>query len=115
MVHLQAPAPASLWWLLSLPAPAAGQPDAGDRAHRGGRSAIEIGSGVWWLMEPGIGARARVCRELALSLTSARRAGQLAGEFRATGFDVSEAIKEAEQQKARVLQRIAGLGIAAPG
>ena len=25
------------------------------------RSAIEIGSGVWWLMEPGIGARARVC------------------------------------------------------
>ena len=79
------------------------------------RSAIEIGSGVWWLMEPGIGARARVCRELALSLASARRAGQLAGEFRATGFDVSEAIKEAEQQEARVLQRIAGLGIAAPG
>jgi hypothetical protein len=79
------------------------------------RSAIEIGSGVWWLMEPGIGARARVCRELALSLTSARRAGQLAGEFWATGFDVSEAIKEAEQQEARVLQRIAGLGIAAPG
>lgn len=24
------------------------------------RSAIEIASGTWWLMEPGIGARARV-------------------------------------------------------
>ena len=31
------------------------------------RSAIEIASGAWWLMEPGIGARRRVCRELALS------------------------------------------------
>jgi hypothetical protein len=41
------------------------------------RSAIEIASGVWWLMEPGIGARRRVCRELALSLTSARRARQV--------------------------------------
>lgn len=38
------------------------------------RSAIEIASGAWWLTEPGIGARAWVCRELALSLGSARRA-----------------------------------------
>jgi hypothetical protein len=29
------------------------------------RSAIEIASGAWWLMEPGIGVRRRVCRELA--------------------------------------------------
>ena len=42
------------------------------------RSAIEIASGAWWLMEPGIGVRGRVCRELALSLTSARRAKQVA-------------------------------------
>jgi hypothetical protein len=49
------------------------------------RSAIEISSGAWWLMEPGIGARVRVCRELVLSLTSARRAKQLATEFRNTG------------------------------
>jgi hypothetical protein len=78
------------------------------------RSAIEIASGVWWLMEPGIGVRARVCRELTLSLGSARRAGQLAKEFRDTGFDVNEAIEEAEQQEARVLQRIAALGVGTP-
>ncbi|MFE2432176.1 hypothetical protein ACFXJ5_36325 [Streptomyces sp. NPDC059373] len=42
------------------------------------RSAIEIASTVWWLMEPGIGVRRRVCRELVLSLTSARRAKQVA-------------------------------------
>jgi hypothetical protein len=78
------------------------------------RSAIEIASGVWWLMEPGIGVRVRMCRELALSLGSARRAGQLAKEFRDTGFDVSDAIQEAEQQEARVLQRIAALGVGTP-
>ena len=78
------------------------------------RSVIEIASGAWWLMEPRIGARARACRELALSLRSARRAGQVAAEFRATGFDVSEAIEEAEQQEARVLQRVADWGIATP-
>jgi hypothetical protein len=81
------------------------------------RSAIEISSGAWWLMEPmepRIAARARVCRELVLSLTSARRAKQLATEFRNTGFDVSDAIKEAEQQEARVLQRITDLAITAP-
>jgi hypothetical protein len=47
------------------------------------RSAIEIAAGAWWLMEYGIGARRRVCRELVLSLTSARRAKQVADEFRA--------------------------------
>jgi hypothetical protein len=78
------------------------------------RSVVEIAWGAWWLMEPGIGARARVCRELVHSLTSARRAGQVAGEFRDTGWDVSDAIKEAGQQEARVLQRIADLAIAAP-
>ncbi len=78
------------------------------------RSAIEIASGVWWLMEPGIGVRNRVCRELVLSLTSAQRAGQLAAEFQATGIEVSEAVAEAAQQEARVLQRIADLGIGSP-
>jgi hypothetical protein len=79
------------------------------------RSAIEISSGVWWLMEPGIGARRRVCRELTLSLTSARRAGQVAEEYarayRASGAQVSDAIADAAQQEARVVQRIAALGI----
>jgi hypothetical protein len=75
------------------------------------RSAIEIASGAWWLMEPDIGARRRVCRELAVSLTSARRAGQVAEEYRATGFQVSDAIADASRQEARVVQRIAELGI----
>ena len=78
------------------------------------RSAIEIASGVWWLMEPGIGVRRRVCRELVLSLTSARRAKQAAEEFRAGGFQIGQEITDASQQEARVLQRIADLGIAAP-
>lgn len=47
------------------------------------RSAIEIASRAWWLMEPGIGARRRVRRELVLSLTSAHRTGQVAEEFQA--------------------------------
>jgi hypothetical protein len=78
------------------------------------RSAIEIAAGAWWLMEPGLGARARVCREGVLSLTSARRAGQLADEFRETGHEVSEAIEEASQQEATAMQRIATLGIGKP-
>jgi len=78
------------------------------------RSAIEISSGVWWLMEPGIGVRRRVCRELVLSLTSARRAKQVAEEFQASGFQVSQAISDALLQEARVLQRITDLGIAPP-
>jgi len=78
------------------------------------RSAIEIAAGAWWLMEPRLGGRARVCREAALSLASARRAGQLADEFRATGFEVSDAIEEAGQQEARVLERIAAFGLGTP-
>jgi hypothetical protein len=31
------------------------------------RSVMEIASGVWWLMEPGIGVRRRVCREFVAS------------------------------------------------
>lgn len=78
------------------------------------RSTVEITSGIFWLMEPRIGARTRVCRELVLSLTSARRAKQLAGEYRATGWPVSSAITEAEQQEATVLQRIVDLAIDLP-
>jgi hypothetical protein len=78
------------------------------------RSAVEIASGIFWLMEPGIGARRRVCRELVYSLTSARRAGQVAGEYQATGLPVSDAIREAAQQEASVLQRITDLAINPP-
>jgi hypothetical protein len=78
------------------------------------RSTIEIASGAWWLMEPGIGARRRVCRELALSLESARRARQVGEEFQATGFQVGQEITDALQQEDRVLQRITDLGITPP-
>jgi len=78
------------------------------------RSAIEITSGAWWLMQPGIGVRRRVCRELALSLTSARRARQVAEEFQATGFQVGQEIADALQQEARILHRITDLGISPP-
>jgi hypothetical protein len=82
------------------------------------RSAIEIASGAWWLMEPGIGARRRVCRELALSLESARRARQVAEEFQAHalahGVQAGQEVTDALRQEAGVLQRIADLGIAPP-
>jgi len=82
------------------------------------RSAIEIASGAWWLMEPDIGARRRACRELALSLESARRARQVAEEFQAHalahGVQVGQEITDAIQQEARILQRITDLGIAPP-
>ncbi|MFJ9901265.1 hypothetical protein ACIQPR_49020 [Streptomyces sp. NPDC091280] len=73
------------------------------------RSAVEIASTVWWLMEPGIGVRRRVCRELVLSLTSARRAKQVA-----QGMDVSQMVTDALQQESRVLQRVADLNIGQP-
>lgn len=82
------------------------------------RSAIEIAADAWWLMEPGIGARRRVCRELALSLESARRARQVAEEFQAhalaRGVQVGQEITDALQQEADVLQRITDLGVAPP-
>lgn len=73
------------------------------------RSAIEIGQKVWWLMEPDIGARRRACRELVLSLTSARRAKQVA-----QGLQTGPGTSEALEQEQRVLQRIAELGLTAP-
>lgn len=42
------------------------------------RSALEIRTTARWLMQPGIGVRRQACRELVLSLTSARRATQVA-------------------------------------
>jgi hypothetical protein len=86
------------------------------------RSAIEIASGAWWLMEPGIGARRRVCRELVASLTSARRAKQVADEyvesFGASGdpipADIAAMIAEARQQEPTVMQRIRELAVTAP-
>ncbi|MGW1987885.1 hypothetical protein ACWCPJ_36460 [Streptomyces collinus] len=74
------------------------------------RSAVEIASTVWWLMEPGIGVRRRVCRELALSLKSARRAKQVAQNMQA-----SRAVTDALQQESRVLQRITDLDVQQPG
>jgi hypothetical protein len=78
------------------------------------RSTMEIASGAWWLMQPGIGARSRVCRELALSLTSSRRAQQVARKFQAQGFALPQGVNDALQQEAKVLQRITDLGIARP-
>ncbi|WP_300603003.1 hypothetical protein [Trebonia sp.] len=83
------------------------------------RSAIEIASTVWWLMEPRIGVRRRVCRELVISLTSARRAGQVASGMQASGYQTGglqagSAVGNALQQEGRVLQRIADLGISSP-
>jgi hypothetical protein len=73
------------------------------------RSAIEMGATAWWLMEPSIGVRRRACRELALSLTSARRAKQVAEEL-----EDSEGKAEVMEQEVRVLQRIDDLMISAP-
>jgi hypothetical protein len=83
------------------------------------RSTIEIASTAWWLMEPRIGARRRVCRELVVSLTSARRAGQVARSMQATGYHTSTpevrcAAREALQGESQILQRITDLGIGAP-
>src|SRR5512133_2000029 len=78
------------------------------------RSAIEIASGVFWLMQPGIGARRRVCRELVLSLASARWAEKIAQDFQAISSPTPQEITDVLQQEARVLQRIADLGIALP-
>jgi hypothetical protein len=78
------------------------------------RSAIEIAASVWWLMEPGIGVRRRVCRELALSLTSARRAREIADDFQSQGLTLPPEVAAAAQDEAWVLKRIADLGIAPP-
>jgi hypothetical protein len=73
------------------------------------RSAMEIGATAWWLMESGIGARRRTCRQLVLSLISARRAAQVAGELRD-----DEARREGLAQEDRVLAQITDLAIAQP-
>jgi hypothetical protein len=83
------------------------------------RSAIEMASTVWWLMEPRIGVRRRVCRELVISLASARRAGKVAERMQETGYDTSgpeirASINDALQQEPNVLKRIADLGISLP-
>jgi hypothetical protein len=79
---------------------------------------VEIASAIWWLMEPGIGVRRRVCRELVVSLISAQRAGQVANSMQATGFhttstDIGIAVQDALQQESRVRQRIDDLGVGA--
>ena len=73
------------------------------------RSAMEIGATAWWLMQPGIGARRRTCRQLALSLVSARRAAQVAEELRD-----DESREEGLAQEDRVLAQIASLAISPP-
>jgi hypothetical protein len=72
------------------------------------RSAIEIAATVWWLMEPGIGLHKRACRELVLSLTSARRAEQVAKLVNsAAGTNITLG------HEADVLNRMATLGLTA--
>lgn len=78
------------------------------------RSTIEIASRAWWLMEPKIGPRLRVCRELALSLQSARRAKQVADEVVALGFPVGQEITDALALEPTVLNRVADWGITTP-
>lgn len=73
------------------------------------RSALEMGATAWWLMEPGIGVRPRVCRELVRSLTSARRAAQVAVEL-----DDPIGQAEGQAQEGNVLKRIDDLGVSAP-
>jgi hypothetical protein len=73
------------------------------------RSTMEIGAAAWWLMEPGIGPRRRTCRQLLLSLISARRAAQVAGELRD-----DEARTEGLAQEGRVLAQIRDLAIVQP-
>jgi hypothetical protein len=73
------------------------------------RSAMEIGASAWWLMEPGLGARRRTCRQLVLSLISARRAAQVAQELRD-----GEARREGLDQEAKVLELISDLAIRPP-
>ena len=73
------------------------------------RSAMEIGATAWWLMQPEIGARRRTCRQLVLSLVSARRAAQVAEELRD-----DESREEGLAQEDRVLAQITGLAISPP-
>jgi hypothetical protein len=73
------------------------------------RSAMEIGATAWWLMQPGIGARRRTCRQLALSLVSARRAAQVAQELRD-----DQSREEGLAQEDRVLAQLASLAISPP-
>src|SRR5258708_11931108 len=72
-------------------------------------SAMEIGAAAWWLMEPGIGARRRTCRQLILSLISARRAAQVAQELR-----IDEGRMEGLAQEGSVLELIRDLAISQP-
>jgi hypothetical protein len=74
------------------------------------RSAIEIGSGVWWLMEPRIGARPRVARCGAEEMESALRANQAATKL-GGGPDLQEYL----DQETRVRARLTGLGLAVTG
>jgi hypothetical protein len=74
------------------------------------RSAIEIGSGVWWLMESGIGARRRVARCGAEEMESALRAKQAATKL-GGGPDLQEYLN----QETRVRTRLTGLGLPITG
>lgn len=86
------------------------------------RSAIEMASGAWWLMEPGIGVRRRVCRELVASLASARWAMKGANDyeekFRTSGDpmpkEITKLIADVRQREAMVLQRSTNLAVTAP-
>jgi hypothetical protein len=92
----------SIWRLLGDPMPVLGPTVIT-------RSALEMGATAWWLTEPGIGVRRRVCRELVRSLASARRGAQVAVEL-----DDPIGQAEALAQEGNVLKRIDDLAIGAP-
>ena len=73
------------------------------------RSAMEIGATAWWLMEPGIGVRRRTCRQLVLSLISARRSAQVAEEL-----GDPDGITDAHDREKEVADLIKDLAILPP-
>jgi hypothetical protein len=75
------------------------------------RSAIEIASLAWWLMEPGIGGKRRVSRDLVLSLASAREAAVVADLLFGHGPDCDDTL----DQERQVLQRISDAGLQVSG
>jgi hypothetical protein len=74
------------------------------------RSAVEIGSGIWWLMEPGIGVRRRVSRYLAEELESMERAKQVVERL-----GLPPELRDYLDGPNQVRKKIADLGLVAGG
>src|SRR5581483_3378592 len=64
------------------------------------------GATAWWLIQPGIGVRHRVCRHLVLTLISTRRAAQVAEEL-----GDPDGIKDAQDREKQLADLIRDLAI----